>query len=780
VVVKEMESTVRYVPLQRKIGLAILATFLVMAVVFGIVLGFLQKMHIRNAMRQSEQYLEMLVQREAEPLANELFEKRFRAVELRIEGVLVSEGLLSVTVYAADGGYLVHLDRAGNRVPEAQEKRTVPAPVPKTARGLWRDLPTLVYEAPVLAMGDPIGFIRLSYSMAQMERERRVFYFATGVLLTVTFVLMLVVLNKTLSITVSRPITALKAAMLRVEAEGPGESLSGASHDEIGDLIAAFNRMSRQLREMLNTIQLEVSEREQAEEALRKNEAVLRSLLEATPAGVSLLMNRVFVKVNPALCRITGYSEDEMIGMATRILYPDDDEFNRVGRDGYEQMKREGLGILESRLKRKDGALIDALLCLSPFDPNDATAGVTATVLDITERKRAEGEMRRLRNYLSNIINSMPSVLVGVDVNGCVTQWNAAAVQASGVKVETAQGQPLDRLLPGLGHLLDKVRQAMRACTVESEAKVPRVVAGETRYEDITVYPLVSNGVEGAVIRVDDVTDRVRIEEIMVQSEKMLSVGGLAAGMAHEINNPLGVILQASQNVLRRVSPDLPANVRAAEECGTTLGAVRKYLEYREIATFLEDIRSSGLRAAQIVENMLAFSRKPDAEGSSTDLAELLDRTLLLADSDYDLKKRYDFRQIEIVREYHPDVPLVVCQAGKMQQVFLNILRNGAEAMMETRDSGRAPRFVLRVLPEGSKVRVEIEDNGPGLDEATRRRVFEPFFTTKPPGIGTGLGLSVSYFIVTQDHLGTLLVKSQPGVGSSFIIELPVGGYQHE
>lgn len=262
----------------------------------------------------------------------------------------------------------------------------------------------------------------------------------------------------------------------------------------------------------------------------------------------------------------------------------------------------------------------------------------------------------------------------------------------------------------------------------------------------------------------------------MIQSEKMLSVGGLAAGMAHEINNPLGVILQASQNVLRRVSPDLPANARIAEACGTTLGAVRNYLEQREISLFLEDIRNSGFRAAQIVENMLDFSRMSDTKGSPTDMVSLLDRAVDLAASDFDLKKGFDFREIEILREVHPDVPLVICQPSKIQQVFLNILRNGAEAMMEARASGRTPRFVLRVLRDESMVRIEIEDNGPGMDEGMRRRIFEPFFTTKDPGKGIGLGLSVSYFIITEEHGGTLEVESHLETGSRFIIRLPAGG----
>ena len=394
----------------------------------------------------------------------------------------------------------------------------------------------------------------------------------------------------------------------------------------------------------------------------------------------------------------------------------------------------------------------------------------------ISERKRAEEEMRRLRNYLSNIINSMPSVLVGVDTDGRITHWNTAAEQATGMGAEQVQGQPLEQVLPAMGHQLEKLRQAMRARTVEAQPKVPRMVDGEVCYEDVTVYPLMSNGVEGAVIRVDDVTERVRIEEMMVQSEKMLSVGGLAAGMAHEINNPLGVVLQAAQNITRRLSPELPANSRVAEECGTSLTSVREYLARREILTFLEDVRQSGQRAAEIVANMLSFSRKAEGGGTPTDLAALLDRTVSLAATDYDLKKHYDFRQIEIVREYEAEVPQVICQAGKIQQVFLNVLRNGAEAMVTAGELMQTPRFLLRVAHAKGMVRVEIEDNGPGMDEATRKRVFEPFFTTKPPGSGTGLGLSVSYFIITEDHGGSMSVESEPGAGTRFVIQLPVAG----
>jgi len=160
-----------------------------------------------------------------------------------------------------------------------------------------------------------------------------------------------------------------------------------------------LNAMAERIGQVIGRTRTEEALRKREEE-IRKNEAVVRSLLEATPVGVALLVNRVHVKVNPALCRILGFSEEELIGSSTRIVFPDDEEFERVARVGYGQLKREGLAILDARFKRKDGALIDVLVCMSPFDHDDAAAGVAVTVVDITERKRAEEERLQLEQRL--------------------------------------------------------------------------------------------------------------------------------------------------------------------------------------------------------------------------------------------------------------------------------------------------------------------------------------------------------------------------------------------
>jgi len=248
-----------------------------------------------------------------------------------------------------------------------------------------------------------------------------------------------------------------------------------------------------------------------------------------------------------------------------------------------------------------------------------------------------------------------------------------------------------------------------------------------------------------------------------------------AAGMAHEINNPLaGMIQTASVMSGRLTDTEMPANIGTAKEADTSIEAVNRYMKARGIIEMLARISESGSRATEIVSNMLSFTRKSDASFSTHGLAELLDQTLDLAGSDYDLKRKFDFRQIEVVREYDSDLPKTRCEAGKIQQVFLNILRNGAEALKER--SSEIPRIIIRLVyeKENASVRIEIEDNGPGMDEETRKRVFEPFFTTKPADRGTGLGLSVSYFIITENHGGEMSVQSAPGKGTNFIIKLPI------
>ncbi|MFP5221491.1 MAG: ATP-binding protein [Acidobacteriota bacterium] len=393
-----------------------------------------------------------------------------------------------------------------------------------------------------------------------------------------------------------------------------------------------------------------------------------------------------------------------------------------------------------------------------------------ALIKEIERREEAEKQVRATRAALRNIIDSMPSAVIGLSGETVVTHFNSMAANLTGMSAEQAVGRTLGEVFAPLVRYQDMVQRALEERKpVASQRLTLPVVGGEITAE-LVVYPLLAEQGGGVVIRVDDVTQRAQLEEVLIQTEKMVSLGSLAAGMAHEINNPLAGVLQSAQSVQRRLSNSLRANDAAAREAGIDLAALEVYLKARDIPEILEGMRSAGERAARIVANMLKFSRlsKPTHEGQN--LSEVVDAALELAESDYDLNRKYDFRRMRITRLYDPTLPPVPCSAQELEQVVLNIVKNAAQAMAHV----QGPALAVSLKREDAYAVIEISDNGPGMDESVRKRVFDPFFTTKMQGEGTGLGLSVSYFIITQNHHGTILVDSTPGQGTTFTIRLPL------
>lgn len=528
---------------------------------------------------------------------------------------------------------------------------------------------------------------------------------------------------------------------------------------------------------------LDITRRKQAEEELhhlisqlKESEERFKALHNASFGGITIHDKGIILECNKGLSEMTGYSVDELIGMNGLLLIAEQAREMVMEKivAGYEK-PYEAIGL------RKNGEEFPIRLEARNV-PYKGRQVRTVEFRDITDQKKADEELRQLKNYLSNIIDSMPSVLVGVDHDGRVTQWNQKARQATGLTFEQVRDQPLVDVFPRLSGEMENIKNAIHECRVISAQKMAFKTNQETRYVDVTIFPLTANGVEGAVIRVDDVTEHVRMEEMIIQSEKMLTVGGLAAGMAHEINNPLAGILQTSEVMSNRLGNNMntPANQKAAQEAGVTLEAIQQFMAARGIFRMIDTINSSGRRVADIVSNMLSFARKSNEGAKLHHMDQLLDNTIELAATDYDLKKDYDFKKINIIREYGENLPPVMCESSKIQQVFLNILGNGAQALKQADIDD--PRLVVRTYFDKDRdmVCLEIEDNGPGMDENTRKKVFDPFFTTKPTGKGTGLGMSVSYFIITENHGGEMIVKSEPGSGATFIIRLPVKGVAGE
>ncbi|WXL24989.1 ATP-binding protein [Ectopseudomonas mendocina] len=393
--------------------------------------------------------------------------------------------------------------------------------------------------------------------------------------------------------------------------------------------------------------------------------------------------------------------------------------------------------------------------------------------LEVQVRGKIEKKLTGFQNYLNSIIDSMPSALIALDDQLYVSQWNQEASRISGSALDEALGQPIVLAFQHLKPYLHKMRRAIEQHEVVKIERVTWGIDGQPRHFSLTFYPLSGSSGRGVVIRIDDITERLNLEEMMVQSEKMLSVGGLAAGMAHEINNPLGAILHNVQNIRRRLSPELEKNHEQARLAGISLQAIDQYLHGREIPGLLDGIQQAGSRAAKIVSHMLNFSRRSDRQLTLCDLSKLIDQAVEIASNDFDLTESFDFKGLEIERDFDPALPDVPTTANELEQVLLNLLKNAAQAIHQ-HERGTPGKITLRTRLSPPWAEIQVEDNGMGMSELVRKRIFEPFFTTKEVGQGTGLGLSVSYFIITNNHKGQMEVHSKLGQGTCFTLRLPL------
>ena len=693
-----------------------------------------------------------------EQLANEIFDSRLKALTIRLRQMRKVDGIIGITVFGAAGKILVS-DGAVFATQDLSFQHMEKIRQHEYSHRVKNSKITgLIFSHRIDFLGEKLGFIQVEYSLENVEYDQQKSYLIFASLLGSILLVMLVVLNVILSRTILAPIRYLRDATQCIAKGDLEEDFHMSRRDELGTLANSFEEMRDAIKGKISDLQR------------------LTTIMESTSDLVAIsVADQKIIYMNRAGKKMVGWGENEPLNeKSIQDIYPTW-ALTKINRIGIPRAIVDTAWKGETALLGRDGKEFPVSQVIMSHENEDGSLGYLSTIIrDISEEKQNEKELRRLRNYLKNVFDSMPSILIGVTLEGNITQWNAEAMRITGITADKAIGSSFIQAFPHLSGEMVRVRETIQTGELQVDSKRAYQKEGETCYEDVTIYPLTAKGVEGAVIRIDDVTERVRMEEMMIQSEKMLSVGGLAAGMAHEINNPLAGMMQSAEVMTNRLTGNFSANERAAEECGITMDGVRCFMEKRGIPRMLSIIRDSGIRSANIVKSMLDFSRKGDAAKSNHDVAVLFDQTVELAGTDYDLKKDYDFRRIKVVKEYGQNVPSVSCEAQKIQQVYLNILKNGAQAMQMA--ATEKPCFTIRTWFEDAqqKVCIEIADNGPGADEATRKMMFEPFFTTKPVGIGTGLGLSVSYFIITENHGGTMSVESVVGQGTKFIIRLPI------
>ena len=363
-------------------------------------------------------------------------------------------------------------------------------------------------------------------------------------------------------------------------------------------------------------------------------------------------------------------------------------------------------------------------------------------------------QYQRLKDFNENIVESLSVGIVVLDMEGRVQSWNTQLELALHISRENAVGRLVDEMLPAsLVERIDSCVDESGSGTVHKFVLRSHELPEEFRPQDpadnadrvinLAVAPLVAKGFEpvGRLLIVDDVTERMELEEAVLQADRLSSVGLLAAGVAHEVNTPLAVISTYSQML--------------ADRFGTG----------SEEAKLLGKMTEQTFRASEIVNSLLDFSRTSGAEMTRCDLNRAISDTLELISP--------QLRKARVQLELRLDASAIIrANRGKLQQVLLNLFLNARDAMPD----GGTLRVTTRTTSDATseaRAQVLVSDTGTGIEPELQRRIFDPFFTTKDSRRGTGLGLAVSYGIV-QEHSGTISVQSAPGAGTTFTLEFPL------
>jgi len=480
----------------------------------------------------------------------------------------------------------------------------------------------------------------------------------------------------------------------------------------------------------------DITDRREAERRYRELfDNIQEGLFFSTPDGR-------FVEVNDALVRMLGYSNREdllQVNIPAHIFFSEE-QYQELAR----LMKDRGvLRNHEQSLRRRDGSIVHTLI--NAFAVSDSQQNIIqyrGLILDISGLKSFQSELQRERDFSGKILNNTQSLILVVDSTRCISYANRRW-QEMGYEQNQLLGQSLSSLVvesrrPAFDEAFDSTLSGTQVDNLDVLIMRSNGRAGQF---SVNMSPMrdEQGDVSSVVVVMSDITDAATLQAKLMHAEKMVAVGQLVSGVAHEVNNPLTAILGFADLLME--NPEIPESAR------------------KDLRVILQEAQ----RTKQIVQNLLSFARQMPPQRKAVQLNGILRRTVQL--------RAYDFhsRGVEVIEHFEPELPAIMGDPHQLQQVFLNIINNAYDAV---RDTGRPARIDITTSTQGQFAEVVFRDNGQGIGFPDR--IFDPFFTTKEIGKGTGLGLSICYGIV-HEHGGDILCRNNAdGQGATFVVRLPV------
>jgi two-component system NtrC family sensor kinase len=476
----------------------------------------------------------------------------------------------------------------------------------------------------------------------------------------------------------------------------------------------------------------------------RETERLYRELFDNLQEGAYFSTpDGRFMEVNNAMVRMLGYSSrEELLDVETPSrFYVSPSHRDNLNHD---PSRFDVLKTQEVILRRKDGSLLHALETgFAVHDKAGKLAQFRGVILDISEIKRVQAQLKRERDFNTQILNNTQSMILVVDTAGLVSYANRKCYQVGARGTGELVGNRLDEIIaPSHRRVLKNAFENTLEGHQINNLELALVGGGESLGKfSANLSPMRDeNGNVNSIVAVmTDVTDMAMLQAKLVQTEKMAAVGQMVSGVAHEVNNPLTAILGFAD--LLQDNSDLPDSAR--EE--------------------LQVIMQEAQRTKEIIQNLLSFARQNPVRRSKVQINQILRRTITL--------RAYDFtnRGIALLERFDETLPEVEGDAHQLQQVFLNILNNAYDAVCESAGEGQV---MVETTHKRGSVEVQFRDNGPGIKHI--ERIFDPFFTTKEVGKGTGLGLSICYGIM-REHGGEIsCLNNSDGPGATFLLRIPV------